>query len=380
MEATLFYITNTLLLLTLIGAAMYISIVGRKVNDEKLHFSRRSYIAFYIALAVTVATTYDIRVRGGVEIVPTLQICMIYVSYVFLTMTATAYFGKKYYRNTFIWFSLLEFALLALIYNIIWRICGFYRHIMADDRPLNKVIHDLSMLRLSALILVLICCGFCTAVNIHSWRHYRRYNGEIRHSQDRRHLERSQSFIWRFIAVLHLYLFSYILPFLSLRILVNLLIAALAAESIYLYIKRLERIRHKGDMARRYWVIEQAITRMMDGQSDSPLLRSNTTLDEIADRLAVNRDDLSQYINERLGMNFNTWMRDVKVSLCARLLRTTDKNLTEIALEAGYNNVQAMHRAFRSRFGVTPSLYRKQRTDSLSEPGAPIAREKEADE
>jgi hypothetical protein len=140
---------------------------------------------------------------------------MIYVSYVFLTMTATAYFGKKYYRNTFIWFSLLEFALLGLIYNIIWRICGFYRHIMADDRPLNKVIHDLSMLRLPALILVLICCGFCTAVNIHSWRHYRRYNGEIRHSQDRRHLERSQSFIWRFIAVLHLYLFSYILPFLS---------------------------------------------------------------------------------------------------------------------------------------------------------------------
>ena len=59
MEATLFYITNTLLLLTLIGAAMYIAIVGRKVNDEKLHFSRRSYIAFYIALAVTVATTYD---------------------------------------------------------------------------------------------------------------------------------------------------------------------------------------------------------------------------------------------------------------------------------------------------------------------------------
>lgn len=180
--------------------------------------------------------------------------------------------------------------------------------------------------------------------------------------------------------MLHLYLFSYILPFLSLRILVNLLIAALAAESIYLYIKRLERIRHKGDMARRYWVIEQAITRMMDGQSDSPLLTSNTTLDEIADRLWVNRDDLSQYINERLGMNFNTWMRDVKVSLCARLLRTTDKNLTEIALEAGYNNVQAMHRAFRSRFGVTPSLYRKQRTDSLSEPGAPIAEEKEADE
>lgn len=39
-----------------------------------------------------------------------------------------------------------------------------------------------------------------------------------------------------------------------------------------------------------------------------------------------------------------------------------------------------MHRAFRSRFGVTPSLYRKQRTDSLSEPGAPIAEEKEADE
>ena len=33
MEATLFYITNTLLLLTLIGAAMYIAIVGLQLND-----------------------------------------------------------------------------------------------------------------------------------------------------------------------------------------------------------------------------------------------------------------------------------------------------------------------------------------------------------
>ena len=93
----------------------------------------------------------------------------------------------------------------------------------------------------------------------------------------------------------------------------------------------------------------------------NPLLDTNPTLDHVATVLEVSREDLSDYIYNRLGMSFSAWTSEKKLLFCAHLLATTDRLISDIALSAGYMNVTAMNKAFKTRFGKTPSQYRQEK-------------------
>jgi putative transcriptional regulator, araC family len=44
---------------------------------------------------------------------------------------------------------------------------------------------------------------------------------------------------------------------------------------------------------------------------------------------------------------------------CRELLKDNNKNISEIAYECGYSDLAAMSKAFKKRFGVAPTVYRK---------------------
>ena len=47
------------------------------------------------------------------------------------------------------------------------------------------------------------------------------------------------------------------------------------------------------------------------------------------------------------------------LALAASLLKSTDMQISEIALKAGYPDNQYFSRAFKQHFGQSPSAYRK---------------------
>ena len=49
---------------------------------------------------------------------------------------------------------------------------------------------------------------------------------------------------------------------------------------------------------------------------------------------------------------------------CRELLKDDDKNISEIAYECGYSDLAAMSKAFKKRFGVAPTIYRKTLSDN----------------
>ena len=68
---------------------------------------------------------------------------------------------------------------------------------------------------------------------------------------------------------------------------------------------------------------------------------------------------LSYYIYEFAGKTFLSWQSECRMLRCRELLKDNNKNISEIAYECGYSDLAAMSKAFKKRFGVAPTVYRK---------------------
>ncbi|AMJ59646.1 helix-turn-helix domain-containing protein [Bosea sp. PAMC 26642] len=54
----------------------------------------------------------------------------------------------------------------------------------------------------------------------------------------------------------------------------------------------------------------------------------------------------------------------IRVENARRLLEATDRSLTEIAFDVGYESPQSLARAFNKVLGLSPTTYRRQRERS----------------
>jgi AraC family transcriptional regulator len=63
-----------------------------------------------------------------------------------------------------------------------------------------------------------------------------------------------------------------------------------------------------------------------------------------------------------LGESVADYIRRIRLESAAFALKHTDKQIVRIALDAGYGTHEAFTRAFRQRFGVSPSEFREDRT------------------
>jgi len=98
-------------------------------------------------------------------------------------------------------------------------------------------------------------------------------------------------------------------------------------------------------------------------KDDKPYLDSQLTLPQLADKLGVSVNYISQIINEQLNLNFFEFVNGYRVeeakSIFNDTLRGKDSVLT-IALESGFKSKSSFYAAFKKQTGLTPGAYRKQ--------------------
>lgn len=97
--------------------------------------------------------------------------------------------------------------------------------------------------------------------------------------------------------------------------------------------------------------------------SESPdrlYLTEGITLSSAADSMGVSPRLLSDFLNNIYEMNFNTWIKSLRVDEVKRLLRQTEPKMTllDIAALTGFPDASSMSKAFKLFTGVTPSAYR----------------------
>ena len=99
-------------------------------------------------------------------------------------------------------------------------------------------------------------------------------------------------------------------------------------------------------------------------QDPFPLADTELTMEKTAASIGIQTVALSYYIYEFAGKTFLSWQSECRMIHCRELLKNDDKNISEIAYECGYSDLAAMSKAFKKRFGVAPTIYRKRLSDA----------------
>lgn len=79
----------------------------------------------------------------------------------------------------------------------------------------------------------------------------------------------------------------------------------------------------------------------------------------IAQRLRISPNYLGAIFKAETGVRLTEYITNIKMREAARLLRESEKHITEITSLVGYDNANYFSRLFKKQYGVTPSEYRR---------------------
>ena len=86
----------------------------------------------------------------------------------------------------------------------------------------------------------------------------------------------------------------------------------------------------------------------------SPLSRR-----EIADAIGVSENHLSRIFRRELGITPWDYLNRYRIKQAKELLISTDRSITSVALEVGFNDPAYFSRVFRKQVGLSPSAFRE---------------------
>ena len=92
---------------------------------------------------------------------------------------------------------------------------------------------------------------------------------------------------------------------------------------------------------------------------------ANLTLKSLSQKLNTTTQALSMVINQRSGVNFNTYVNRYRVN--EAMDRFNDEKydhhtVASIAFDVGFNSISSFNSAFKKQTGKTPQEYRSQLT------------------
>ena len=85
---------------------------------------------------------------------------------------------------------------------------------------------------------------------------------------------------------------------------------------------------------------------------------ASVTLEDLSERFGRSKSYLSHAFRRESGKTLRAYCNDLKLEDARRILLTSDRPITEIALDAGFNDVSYFIAQFRKKFGATPMKYR----------------------
>lgn len=88
-------------------------------------------------------------------------------------------------------------------------------------------------------------------------------------------------------------------------------------------------------------------------------------VEDVAANAGFSIDYFNRIFLTHTGFTVTAYMNYVRLKNATKLLRTTDKSVLEIALEIGYDSHEGFTKAFKKKYGVTPSEYRSKTKNQI---------------
>lgn len=87
--------------------------------------------------------------------------------------------------------------------------------------------------------------------------------------------------------------------------------------------------------------------------------KSDITIDDVAFSAGFSADYFNRIFLAHTGFNVMEYVRFTRLKKASHLLRTTDRDILDIALDCGYEAQESFTRAFKKQYGATPGDYRR---------------------
>lgn len=84
------------------------------------------------------------------------------------------------------------------------------------------------------------------------------------------------------------------------------------------------------------------------------------SLNDTAAKYYMNAAYLSRAFKKETGVNFNDYVKQIRMERAAEFLSGTDMKVYEIARRVGYENENYFMKKFRETFGMTPGQFKDQ--------------------
>ncbi len=84
------------------------------------------------------------------------------------------------------------------------------------------------------------------------------------------------------------------------------------------------------------------------------------TLEQIADAAAVSTRECLRCFQNSIGQSPMDYLITYRIQVAKKLLESTDRSITDIALDCGFNSNSYFSKLFHRTCGITPQAYRKQ--------------------
>ena len=75
--------------------------------------------------------------------------------------------------------------------------------------------------------------------------------------------------------------------------------------------------------------------------------------------LGISKYKLSRVFSSTFHKNFNQYLNDQRLNFVISMMENTNKSITEICLDAGFQSQRTFNRAFQEAYNMTPREYRK---------------------
>ncbi|MBQ2052004.1 MAG: helix-turn-helix transcriptional regulator [Paludibacteraceae bacterium] len=374
MTTIVFYISCSLLLLLALCMLFYMIFASRKMKNKRFQLRRKSFIAFFALLAVTVTANTHIVHDGQPEILCTNAMCWEYITFVTFILLSIAHFGSDYYKSPYSWFMLLQYAVICVVGNVVSLTLDLYKPLYhySDIIHTESFIGAFFVVREVLTIIIVTCYIFMIYMLINSYLKCFRKKKEVS-TEVRKRMNDEAVSIFSYTGIMTFSMSAHFIESIWPHFVANVLLMVAVSRTYFIYNRYRKSCLQKSSEKSPAQIIAENLEILLLREENNPIFRPKANISDIANALKVSNDSFSKYLYKNLGMSFSAWVSEKKLLKCARLLRTTDMTITEVALASGYKDIQSMSKAFKLRFDESPRDFRK----SLEKKQKPTARNKD---
>lgn len=87
--------------------------------------------------------------------------------------------------------------------------------------------------------------------------------------------------------------------------------------------------------------------------------RPNLNIAMAAEQFHISKKYVTQFLKDQTGKSFTEYVEELRLARAMELLRGSELGITEISVQCGFSTQNTFYKAFRRRFGISPSAVRR---------------------